>query len=147
MSTKIKNRDNLMSHGNVETNEALYGLSSYKKIAVIEVDDMNAVANNDVVYSLPAAALLQSILVYNYGSTAFVIATNAYLDVGGTHVTDDISTLASGSGNMLYLGDVMTDVSAAGTQILWDLGGTNTSAVTAKARIVIEYLTCEDAGI
>lgn len=146
MATYIVNKQQGALHGKSKMNEALNGLG-YKKIVVVEVDDMSLVANNDVVYTLPCIALLQTVIVHNYGTTAFAIATSAALDVGGTDITDSIMTLAAGAANMLYLGDVMVDVSAAGTQILWDFGGANSSLATAKARIIIEFLAVEDIDI
>jgi len=149
MATKILNKESAALHGTLKINEALFGLG-YKKVVVVDIDDMSLVANNDVVYTLPCIASLDQVTVFNYGTTAFAVATTCYLDesAGNNHLTDDIKVLAAGAGNkLLHLGDAIADVLAAGTQILWDLGGANSSLATAKGRVIIEYTAVEDVNI
>jgi hypothetical protein len=143
MSTKIVNKENAALHGLGKINEAMYGLG-YLKVVEIEVNDMSAVANNDVVYTFPDDVVLLRTLVKNIGTTAFVIATNCYLDDSSNHQTGDIATLAANTSAYTY---VEPTRKTAGSQILWDLGGSNTSAATAKARIILYFLTFEHVNI
>ena len=143
MSTKIINRENAALHGTLKMNEAMYGLGNFK-VVTIEVDDMSVVANNDVVYTFPDDVMLLSTLVKNIGTTAFVIATDCYLDDGTNHQTGDIATLAAATSAYTY---VEPTRKTAGSQILWDLGGSNTSAATAKARIILIFATFENVNI
>ena len=144
MATVIKNKNEAFSHGTQLDSEASYGLSNFYKVVAIEVDDMSVPANNDVLYTFPAAGIVKNILVTNTGTTAFVIATGAAFDIGGTDHTGDFKVLAAGATQ-----DASVDthvVCAAGTQVLWDIG-TNTSAATAKALVIIEFLAAVECSI
>jgi len=144
MSTIIKNKQEAASVGLSKHNEALYGLALHKKVVVIEVDDMSAVANNDVVYTFPSDVILERVTVKNYGTTAFSIATSAAIDDGSTDQTPSLTTLAAAASAYSY---VEPAKKSAGSQLLWDFGGANSSASTAKARIVIEFLAIDPCNI
>jgi len=146
MSTTIKNRDTHFSPGTIAQNENAYGLSLYKKVVVVEIDDMSDVTDGDVIYRFPVQSVVQCLTVLNYGTTAFACATSMAIDVAGaTDLTDDVKVLAANAANTKYV--EWADVVAAGTVIAWNLGGANSSLPTAKARVVIEFLTTEESNI
>jgi len=104
---------------------------------------MSGVADDGVIYTFPSDAILERVYVRNTGTTAFVIATTAYIDDGTTHQTADIKTLAANTGSYTY---VEPAVKAKGAQLLWDLGGANTSAATASCEIIIECIFLDDVA-
>lgn len=136
--TKVKN---IPYPGQNKDGNSLSGLASYKRIIVLEESDMSGVANNDVIYDFPSDAVIERVYVKNTGTTAFVIATSAAIDDGTTDQTADIKTLAANTGSYTY---VEPAVKAKGSQLLWDLGGSNTSAATASCKIIIECLFLDD---
>ena len=144
MSTVFKNREKALSAGLQREAGNLWGVGGFFKVAVVEVDDMSAVANNDVVFTFPTDAILIAVGVKNYGSTDFDIATSAAIDDGTTDQTGDIKDLAAGTTDYAY---VQPAKKAAGSQLLWDLGGANSSEATAKARVIIVYATYDNIAV
>jgi len=143
MSTTVKNKGAAFLHGQDKFNESAYGLA-HKKVVVVEVDDMSAVANNDVVYTFPDDAVLQTVAVKNYGTTAFSVATTLTIDDGTTAQTGALKTLAAEATEFT---NVTPAKKVAGSQLLWNVVGANSSASTAKARVIIEYTTFDDVSV
>ena len=135
--------------GSVKDGEGLGSVGAYRKTIVIDLTgvEMAAMANNDIIYQFPCAAVVESCVVKNTGSTAFVIATSAYLDDSSGdnhHLTADIKVLGAGLSSGLVASSSGAANFVAGEQVLWDLGGSNTTANTASCRVIINAVFSED---
>ena len=134
---------NIPFQGQNKDANALGGLASHRRMIVLNESDMSGVVNNGVIYDFPTDAILERVYVKNTGTTAFVIATTAFIDDGTTHQTADIKVLAANTGSYTYLEPV---VKAKGSQLLWDLGGANTSAATASCQIILDCIFVDDVA-
>tara|TARA_R110000824_G_scaffold213650_4_gene399905 strand:+ start:720 stop:1178 length:459 start_codon:yes stop_codon:yes gene_type:complete len=135
--------------GSVKDGEGLGSVGAYRKTIVIELTgaEMAAMADDDILYQFPCAALVESCVVKNTGSTAFVIATTAFLDDSSGddhHLTADIKVLGAGLSSGLVASNSGAANFVSGEQVLWNLGGGNTTANTASCRVIINAVFSED---
>lgn len=144
MARKIVNKYSPYNAGLSKYNQNMAGVAAHKKVVVVEFDDMSAVSNDDEVYTFPCDVVLEKVLVKNIGTTAFNIATSAAIDDGTTDQTPSLISLAAGATAYSY---VQPAKKSAGSQLLWDFGGANNSASTAKARVIIEFTTFDNVDI
>jgi hypothetical protein len=118
-------------------------LSKNVRQLVVHNADFDTVANDDVIGAIPADSLITNVIVINSNAGALDVGTSLHIEAGagGTALTDDIKALAA---TTAYGGtDEDADLPyfwAAGGNLVWALGGTNSTGDAVAVTVIVEYI-------